>query len=346
MKIKKNTYPVTYLWTQLHNYLKEYLPFIRNASPHTVTAYRDSLEQYINFLTEKKNTTRNRMDFSIFSRQNIKEYLFWLNEEKHLKPKTCNLRLTAIRAFMEHCAQEDMSLMAVFTESCTVRNLKVPVKPLEYLQNDEMKALLAAVETQTRTGRRNRMLLIFEYDAALRVEELVNVRLCDLHLDKKTPFVSIIGKGRKMRSVPLMEKTVDHLKLYLAEYHPSCHSGSESPLFYSRRDNQQHKLSTDSVQKLLKKYALVAKSSCSTIAQNISCHMMRKTRAMDLYQSGIPLAYVAQILGHESISTTTGFYAFATLETLQEAFKQAVPKAYDEEVKWRSQDTLDKLYHL
>lgn len=346
MKIKKNSDSVTYLWTQLHCYLKVYLPSIRNSSSHTISTYKDSLERYIDFLTEKKYLPRNKMDFGIFSRQNIKEYLFYMREEKHLNPRTCNLRLTAIRAFLEYCVQEDIDLMAIFTESCTIRNLKVPIKPIEYLQNDEMKALLSAVETKSRTGKRNRMILIFEYDTALRVEELVNVKLCDLHLDKKTSFVSIIGKGRKMRSVPIMEKTVDHLKIYLMEYHPERNWCSEDPLFYSRRNNEKQKLSTDSVEKLLKKYASVAKLNCPTIALNISCHLIRKTRAMDLYQSGIPLAYVAQILGHQNISTTTGFYAFATLYTLQEAFKKSVPRAYAEDAKWNSQDMLDKLYHL
>ena len=74
--------------------------------------------------------------------------------------------------------------------------------------------------------------------------------------------------------------------------------------------------------------------------------MIRKTRAMDLYQAGIPLTYVAQILGHSNISTTSGFYAFAKLETLQEAFKKATPMAFAEEPKWTSPETMDKLFRL
>ena len=269
-----------------------------------------------------------------------------MSQKKRFAPKTCNLRLTAIRTFLSYSAEEDPSLTQWCVEVGSIRNLKVPVRPIEYLQNDEMKALLASVGTRTKTQKRDRMLLIFEYDAALRVEELVGVRLGDIHIDKNTSFVTVIGKGNKMRNIPIMEKTVEHLKKFIGEYHPGCQQNGERPLFYSKRDGQPHGLSTDSIEKLLKKYAALAKKECPNIPLDISCHLIRKTRAMDLYQSGIPLTYVAQVLGHCNISTTSGFYAFATLDTLDEAFRLATPIAYTEEPKWTSPDALDMLFHL
>ncbi len=346
MKRNQKKDPTIYLWQQLRYYLQEYLPAVRNASPHTVSAYRDSLQRFIDFLTETKSISRDQMDYSIFSRQSLKEYLLWLHKEKALKPKTCNLRLTAIRSFLEYSAQEDLTLMPLFNEACSIKNLKVPAKPIEYLQKDEMKALLESIETRTKTGRRNKMMLIFQYDTALRVGELIHVRLCDLYLEGGTPFLMVIGKGRRQRSIPLMEKTVAHLKLFYQEFHPEENADRQRPLFYSMRDGKPHLLSTDSVEKLLKKYAAVARTSCTGIPQDISCHTIRKTRAMDLYQAGIPLAYVAQILGHQNVSTTTGFYAFATLETLQEAFKLSAPAAYEEEPTWNNQAVMDQLYSL
>lgn len=346
MKHNQKQDTIVYFWQQLRNYLQEYLPAIRNASPHTILAYRDSLQRFIDFLTEKKGIARDRMDYKVFSRPNIKEYLLWLHKEKALKPKTCNLRLTVIRSFLEFSAQEDLTLMPLFNESCSIKNLRVPSKPIEYLQKEEMKALLESVETKTKTGRRNRMMLIFQYDTALRVGELVNVRLCDIHLNTNTSFLMVIGKGRKQRSVPLMEKTVEHLNLFYQEFHSEENLDCQRPLFYSRRDGKPHKLSTDSVEKLLKKYASVARGNCPSIPQDISCHTVRKTRAMDLYQAGIPIAYVAQVLGHQNVSTTTGFYAFATLETLQESFKLSAPAAYEEEPMWNNHDVLEQLYFL
>ena len=77
---------------------------------------------------------------------------------------------------------------------------------------------------------------------------------------------------------------------------------------------------------------------------NAHCHMIRKTRAMDLYREGIPLTHIQQLLGHENISTTSGFYAFATLDVLAKAIEAANP---DKGIKaWSDPDTLEKLYRL
>jgi len=346
MKIKRNADSVVYLWTQLHSYLEEYLPLVRSASVHTVSTYKESLNSFISFLADTKGIPRNKMDFTTFNRQNVKDFLKWLTNTKCLAPKTCNLRLTAIRAFLEYSTQEDASLMHICVEVGTVKNLKTPSKPIEYLKNNELQALLAAPGTKTKTCRRDRMLLIFEYDAALRVGELVNVRICDIHFKKNESYVTIIGKGRKLRNVPLMEKTICHLHKYLEEFHEGSSWRSEAPLFYSLRDGKPHKLSTDSIEKLLKKYASQVDTESVDVPHGISCHIMRKTRAMDLYQAGIPLTYIAQILGHSNISTTSGFYAFATLETLHEALKLASPKAFQEEEKWNSPDVKQALFYL
>ncbi|MCL2400892.1 MAG: site-specific integrase [Defluviitaleaceae bacterium] len=346
MKIKKNSNGVVYLWTRLHNYLDEYLLLVRSVSHHTVIAYKESLNSFISFLTENKRIPRNKMDYTIFNRQNVKDYLAWMRHVRKLAPKTCNLRLTAIRAFLAYSAEEDMSLTHLQVEVGNVKNLTVPDKPIEYLQKVEMRALLNAVGSASKTMRRDRMMLIFEYDTALRVEELVNVQLRDLHIEKDNAFVSVIGKGRKMRNIPLMEKTICHLEKYLNEFHADSSMKSEAPLFYSRKNGKPHELSTDSIEKLLKKYAMLAKASVPNMPFSISCHTIRRTRAMDLYQAGIPLVYIAQVLGHKNISTTTGFYAFATIETLQEAFKQAAPMAFDEEAEWTSPAALNMLFRL
>ena len=110
--------------------------------------------------------------------------------------------------------------MPLFNEACSVKNLRVPEKPIEYLQNDEMKTLLESIETRTKTGRRNRMMIIFQYDTALRVGGTGECRVGDLYLSANTPFLVVIGKGRRQRSIPLMGKTMVHLKLYYQEFHP------------------------------------------------------------------------------------------------------------------------------
>ena len=80
--------------------------------------------------------------------------------------------------------------------------------------------------------------------------------------------------------------------------------------------------------------------------ESCHCHMIRKTRAMDLYQAGMSLEHIQQLLGHKHISTTSGFYAFATLETLSAAMKKAGIESETAEKRWTDEATLEKLYSL
>lgn len=94
-------------------------------------------------------------------------------------------------------------------------------------------------------------------------------------------------------------------------------------MFYSLSDGKSHRLSTDSISLVLKTVADTASETCSEVTDNVHCHLIRKTEAMDLYRNGVPLPFIMQFLGHESMSTTSGFYAFATLEMMGEAMKKA-----------------------
>lgn len=337
---------VTLFWNLIRSYIHDYLPKIRNASQNTTDTYKDALNRFIDYLSGEKNIPRFELTYDALNRHNLNDYLKWMQETKKLCPTTCNLRITAVRSFMEYSAQEDVTLVAVYHELSSVKNLKFAPSSIDYIRKDAMTALIAAPNIKTSLGKRDRMMLIFEYDAALRVSELVNVKLCHLHLNENTPFVTIKGKGGKIRNVPLMRKTVDHLKLYLDVFHPGGIYSTESPLFYTKRKLIPQTLSTDAVEKFLKKYAIIAKTTCPNVPLTLHCHLIRKTRAMDLYQAGIPIAYIAEVLGHSSITTTSGFYAFATLETLHEAFKKGIPEAFQDEPIWKKKEVIDRLYTI
>ena len=282
------------------------------------------------------------MTFDTFNRSNVKDFIEWLCEKKYA-PKTINLRLTAIRSFLKYCADEDFELRGIYNDICTVKKVKEVKKPIEYLQPEATKAILASYDTRTAKHRRNRMILILLYDTGARVQELSDLSISSLHLDVPHPYVTLIGKGRKTRNVPVMNKTVAHLRKYLEEFHPDL---TEAPLFYSRLDGKPHQLSTDSISLILKTAAQTARATCSEVPENVHCHLIRKTKAMDLYRNGVPLPFIMQLMGHESMSTTSGFYAFATLEMMSEAMSKAAT-AFDESEKiWKRTNIKKLLYSL
>lgn len=329
-------------WQLARKYLHEYMPVTRNLSDKSVEAYKQSIKTYLKFLEEQKSLKEERITFDSFSRDNLTEYISWLKKKKYTA-KTINLKLTAIRSFLKYCSEEDFELRGIYVEACTVKKMKEEKKPIEYLQPVATTAILAAYGTDTKKHRRNRMLLILLYDTGARVQELADLDVSSLHLDHSNPYITLVGKGKKSRNVPLLAKTVMHLREYLKEFHPSL---KELPLFYSMMDNKPHRLSTDSISLILKKAADRARNTCTELPSNVHCHMLRKTKAMDLYKNGIPLPIIMQLLGHESMSTTSGFYAFATLEMMSDAMNSASPVDEAEGKLWKKTEIKKLLYSL
>ncbi|MDP2268043.1 MAG: tyrosine-type recombinase/integrase, partial [Deltaproteobacteria bacterium] len=208
-------------WPLAHKFLGSYLPNVRNLSQNTIDAYKQSLKDFVDYLEKQKGMKRKNIAIEAFNRNMVQEYMAYLNTQKKLAPKTCGLRLTAIKSFLKYCSDEDILFEVRFHEVDSISGMKSAKKPVTYLPENAMSTLLKMPKNDTDKERRNRMLLIFLYDTAVRVQELTDMELRDLHLNRTSPFITVRnGKGRKLRNIPLMSKTVDHLRHYIAEFHP------------------------------------------------------------------------------------------------------------------------------
>jgi integrase/recombinase XerD len=331
-------------WLLARKFLHEYMPLVRNLSDKSVESYKQSLKSYLQFLEEEKFITNENVCFDCFSKNLVIEFILWLREANY-SPKSINLKLIAIRSFLKYCGSEDVELLGVYSDVCTIRKMKEEKHPIQYLQPSATAAILSAFDTNTPKHRRNRMLLILLYDSGARVQELSDLNTSSLHLKEPNPYITLTGKRLKTRNVPIMEKTKKHLEVYLKEFHPK---GTEKPLFYSMLDGKPHRLSTDSISLILKFAANIARKTCDVVPQKVHCHLFRKTKAMDLYKNNVPLPFIMQLLGHESMSTTSGFYAFATLEMMSEAINKSAPKGLfnDKEKLWMRPEVRKVLYSL
>jgi len=251
----KNDNPLNsslFFWSTAREYLHHYLPDVRKTSANTVTAYRNSLNQYINYLEQQKKYLRKNISFADFSRNNLKEYMDWMLNDKLLAPKTCNLRITAIHSMLEYASNECNELMTSYLSACSIKCLKTSNGPIEFFEAAQMKALLSAPDTTKVTERRNQMMLILMYDLAARVSELLHLKVSNLHLKSEIPYVTVFGKGRKYRNIPIMGKTQQHLERYLREFHSL--QIVDSYLFYAVTHGESHCLSTDTMEAMLKRY--------------------------------------------------------------------------------------------
>ena len=331
-------------WKYIRNYLTIYLPKIRCLSPRTIDSYRQSITMYCKYLKEQYCIDFSKVSFEHVTRGSVIKFIQWLRGRK-CGASTCNLRLSSLKSLLKYCADEDVSLYSVYQEVKKIPLMKISKIPVKYMSEIALKALLAQPDIRTVKGLRNRMIIILLYDTGTRVQELVDMKINDLQLEAKNPFVVVTGKGGKTRSIPLMNKTIAHLNEYLKRFGTISDGIVSKPLFYSIRDEIPHKLSTDAISVILKNYGEKARKTCAEVPQRVHPHLIRHTRAMDLYKAGMPLSYIAEFLGHVNMDTTE-IYASADIEMLRNALEKVDPELIDEIPLWKDEETLKKLCGL
>ena len=331
-------------WKCIRNYLTLYLPKIRCLSPRTIDSYRQSITLYCSFLKDQSNLNFSKVSFEHITRDSVMKFIQWLRR-RNCGISTCNLRLSALKSTLKYCADEDISHYSVYQEVKKIPLMKAPRIPVKYMSETALKALLAQPDIRTMKGIRNRMIIILLYDTGTRAQELVDIKISDLHLEARNPFIIVTGKGSKTRSIPLMDKTIAHLKNYIRRFHTVSANKNNTPLFYSIRSGIPHMLSTDTLAIMLKNYGERARITCTEVPKRVHPHLIRHTRAMHLYQAGMPLSYIAEFLGHVSINTT-GIYASASIEMLRKALEKVDPELSNEMPLWKNEENLKKLCGL
>ena len=337
MKTKQDKF-----WSMVSNYLDEYLLKIRRMSKGTIKTYRYGLYSFGNYLEKTQKINPHNISFDNFKRENVKKYISWMTKEAGLAIATSNLRISIIKSFLRFCSQEDISNMPIYMAIESIPLQKSPQKMVEYMSEKALKIFLNQPNSDTMFGKRDKMLLIFMYDTACRVQELVDVKIQDLNIDYDVPFVKLSGKGSKIRNVPLMDKTVEHLKQYLKN---GLKKDKSLPLFYANKNEKPMKLSTDAIAVLVKKYGQQGRMVCEEVPKRCYPHLLRKTRAMHLYMKGMPLEQVANFLGHVN-SASIGYYAKANTAMLKQSIEKANPEVVEQVRMWKEPDLLKRLCGL
>ena len=142
-KSRTKKFDTVFFWDTSRRFLDHELLKIRKKSQNTVASYRASLNIYIGFLEEVKGIRRERICFNDLDGKNLKEYLVWMADIKTWSLKTCNLRMTAIKALLSYASEECMDITSVFVSSWMVHGLNTPGNEIRYFEDCQLKALLS-----------------------------------------------------------------------------------------------------------------------------------------------------------------------------------------------------------
>jgi integrase/recombinase XerD len=289
----------------------------RQASPHTIAAYRDTLRLLLTFAAQRTGKQPSLLDVDDLDAPLIGAFLDHLEHERGNSPRTRNARLAAIRSLFRYAALRHPEHAATIG-----RVLAIPPKRFEralitFLAEPEIAALLAAPDRGTWTGRRDHAMLLLAAQTGLRASELIALTRGEVHLGVGA-HLSCLGKGRKQRITPLTEQTVAVLRTWLAE-----RAGQpDQPLFPTRTG---HALSRDAIEHRIAMHAETATAACPTLAaKKITPHVLRHTAAMRLLHAGVDTSVIALWLGHEQIETTQ-IYLHADMALKEQALARTTP---------------------
>jgi integrase/recombinase XerD len=312
----------THLARALFGFFQEYLPTQRGMSLHTIRGYRDALLLLLRYAAKEKRQRIEALELDDFTVERVTRFLRYLETERHNGITTRNARLAGLHTFARFLIAAYPERMAIFQ-----RVLAIPFKrgaqrvPIDYLELDEVEALLGNIDRATPSGQRDYALFALMLNTGARVQEILNLKVRDVRFDPPQQ-VRLLGKGNKVRCCPIWPRTAKLLQeLALHAQRPS-EDLADVPLFQNRRGEP---LTRFGVGYLLRKHLPKRLAGGSSgICKRLHPHALRHTTAVYLLKAGVDFATISQWLGHATLNTTMR-YAKADMDLKRQALAQVFP---------------------
>jgi len=297
-------------WLESKKGYETFLRIEKSLSPNSVSAYVNDINKLISFIEEfYPNLTPETVKLA-----QLRKFVEWMNQ-KGISPRTQARTISGIKSFYKFLLIEE----AVENDPTTlVESPRIGRKLPEILTDDEINRLIEAIDDTKAEGLRNKAILETLYSCGLRVSELVDLKLSNLHFEQE--FLRIAGKGERERLVPISKRAIEDIKKYLINSRKKLviEKGFENVVFLNRRGK---KLSRVMIFTIIKNLADKIK-----LEKNISPHTFRHSFASALVQGGADLRTVQEMLGHESILTTE-IYTHLDKEYLKDTVNKFHPRS-------------------
>lgn len=288
------------LLSLVQSYFNEHLVRTQGASPHTVRAYRDGMRLFFLFLSDFVGRPVSRLCLDDITVKAVLAFLGNTESKRGNSVVTRNCRLAALRSFVEHLLRHDMTRADQYSRILAVPAKKKSLRPAAYLEPEEVRAVIEAVDVHGKAAKRDRALLFFLYNTGARVAEALSVRRRDLRLERPME-VRIWGKGAKERICPLWPETAASLRQLIS----TIPNDDNTFVFLNAHGNP---LTRDGVAYVIEKNVRVASANLSSLRRcKVTPHVFRHSCAVALLQAGVDVTVIRDYLGHASIATTSRY---------------------------------------
>lgn len=319
-------------------FFSHYLPLERGLSPNTILSYRDTLKLMLCYVADDLHKSVDDLTIEDIEESRVLGFLNHVEKERACCPETRNSRLTAIRHFFTFISRQEPALLAHCQQIRSISLKRTGHKPFNYLEEKEMQSVFNAIDLTSRTGIRDRALLLLLYNTGARVSEIVGLKLNDLRLDS-SPKVTFMGKGKKERSCPLWPETVTVLMAYLNQRQPKNPAVQQ---FFLNANGAP--ITRFGIRHITQKYGSLVKSIQEN-GKTLNPHSIRHTTAMHLLRAGNDLNMVSYWLGHADLNTTHAYVEIDMAMKRKMLEKTDAPRV-KKPPPWQKPDVLDWLTKL
>lgn len=315
------------------SFFRNYLQHTRGASAHTVRAYRDALKLFYLFLADQQGKPVADLALEDVQSDGVLGFLDHVESRRGNSAVTRNCRLAAIRSFVQHLLRQDVTRAGQYGRILAIRNKKALRRAAIYLEPEEARSVINAIDYRSRNGERDHALVLFLYNTGARVSEALAVRARDLRLERPRQ-VRLLGKGQRERICPLWSETASALRRIIR-------SGPADEVLF--RNTRESPLTRDGVAHLLAKYVRIAAQQNPALRKiRVTPHVMRHSCAVALLQAGVDVTVIRDYLGHASVATTSR-YITTNLQMKREVLEAFWKRAGLERAasrKWRPSSKL------
>lgn len=285
-------------------------------SEKTVITYMEGMESFKAYLCGQMKMNIEKVRFCDIDDDMIRKFLKYLIESGY-SLSTRNIKLISIKGYIRYCAEKDITLLPLQLKVSKIKTKKVSPKKHNWISATQVKLLLEQ-PSKNRTGIRDRFIMLILFSTGMRLNELLECRIGAVHLCGKDSYIYVRGKGGKERVVPITRETIDNITVYLSLFHRNA--DQTDFLIYTMHDGNRHKMSADNVQRIIRKYADMARMSDKDFPE-LHPHMLRHSYGAILYRNNMSKAEIAKLLGHEQ-EATTEIYVETDVDMIRDTLKQ------------------------